>query len=322
MFLLIIISLYVTINVASSFLLSLVVPDPFANSLAQSMVSGLSFLFTFVAVARHYVSTVPRRFWAKFLVLALVLFLFYATLALAFGEPLLTAMGFQVSPLPPGSPLTQSEYAILAFYTYGISSITNGLLSVAVAFYLQKYMVRGVFLAFKRLTKYRNFTEGGTTEGKSSILVYSLWLILLPFPIQHVLSPTPVGVSVLGTGLYLLAALAVFALWGLGLAAFVSITERNVFRLYNVFRDTLFWFLVIQWFSAVVYSSFAPPILANFLVVSGLLLIRVFFAFGPPGLMTAYLYKGALEQRAEKRIVEYLREKEKLETAKIEVKAE
>ena len=322
MFFLIILVLYVTINAVSSFVLSLAVSDAFESSLLQSMVSGLSFLFTFIMVARHYISTAPSGFWMKFIVIALASFSFYAVLALSFGEPLLRAMGFEVTTVPPNSLLSPSEYNILAFYTYGISSITNGLLSVAVGYFLQKYVVRGLFQAFKRVTKYRNFIESDASKGNSHIVFYVLWLVLLPFPVQNVLSPNPVGVSVLGTGTYLLSTLALFALWGLGLTALVGVTRNSVFRLYSAFRDTLLWFVAIQWLSSLVYSSFASPALVNSLVTSALLLVRAIFAFGPPALITAYLYKGVFEKRAETRIIEYLKREERLETAKIAVKAE
>ena len=144
---------------------------------------------------------------------------------------------------------------------------------------------------------------------------------MLPFPIQNVLSPTPAGVSALGTTMYLLATLALFALLGLGLAALVGVTTNKVFRLHSAFRDALLWFIAIQWLSSLVYSFFNPPLLANSLVATILLLVRVLFAFGPPALITAYLYKGVLEKRAETRIIDYLRQKEKLEMAQIEVNA-
>lgn len=314
---------FFAINIVTSFVLSLTVSDAFENSLLQSMISGLIFLFTFIIITRHYVSSAPPKFWTKLVIIALASFSFYAILALAFGEPLLRAMGFEVTPVPVNSPLSPSEYGILSFYTYGISSITNGLLAVAVAYFLQKYMVRGIFHFFKRITKYKNFLEADASKGKSRIIIYVLWLIMLPFPIQNVLEPNPVGVSVLGTGTYLLSALALFALWGLCLAALVGITKSKVFRLYSAFRETLLWFVAIQWFSVLVYSSVAPTLLlANSLVTSALLLVRAFFAFGPPALITAYLYRGVLEKRAESRIVDYLRLKEKLETKRIEVKAE
>jgi hypothetical protein len=286
------------------------------------MVSGLSFLLTFVLVTRHYVSTAPHGFWLKFILMALISFLFYASLTLVFGEPLLRAMGFEVTSVPQGSALSPSEYASLSFFTYGISSITNGLISVAVAYFLQKYMVRGVFYVFKRLTMYRNFFEADSKEGKSPIFVMVLWLLLLPFPIQNVLSPTPAGVNALGTGLYLLSALALFLMWGLGLAALVGITRSRVFRLYGAVRETLFWFLAIQWLSVLVYSSLAPPLLVSSVEKLVLLMVRVVFAFAPPALMTAFLYKRVLEKRAETRIVDYLKQKEKIETARIDVKAE
>ncbi len=296
--------------------------DVFIASLLQSIVSGLSFFLTFVLITRHYVSTAPSGFWFRFILMALFLFLFYASLTLMYGEPLLRAMGFEVTPAPQGSPLSASDYATLSFFTYGISSITNGLIAVAGAYILQKYMVRGIFYVFRRLTKYRNFFEADSKEGKSSIFEMVLWLLLLPFPIQNVLSPTPAGVSVLGTSLYLLSALALFAMWGLGVAALVGVTKNRVFSLYGTVRGTLFWFLAIQWLSVLVYSSLAPPLLLSSFEKLGLLVVRVVFAFAPPALITAYLYKRVLEKRSEATIVDYLKQTEKLETARIDVKAE
>ena len=321
-FFLLILASFVAINILSTLAINRTVADAYENSIVQSMVSSLSFLFTFILVTRHYVSTTPPMFWIKFVLIALASFSFYAILALAFGEPLLQVMGFEVTPVPPTSPLSQTEYSTLAFYTYGLSSITNGLLSVAVAYYLQKYMVRGLFYVFKRTTKYRNFLETGTTKGKASTIVYILWLILLPFPIQNVLSPNPVGVSALATSMYLLVTLALFAMLGLGLAALVGVTTTKVFRLYSAFREGLLWFLAFQWLSSLIYSFFNPPMLVDSFFATVLLLVRVLFAFGPPALMTAYLYKGVFEKRAETRIVEYLRQKEKIETARVEVRAE
>jgi hypothetical protein len=102
----------------------------------------------------------------------------------------------------------------------------------------------------------------------------------------------------------------------------VGVTKNRVFKLYGAVRDTLFWFLAIQWLSVLVYSSLAPPLLLSSVMKLLLLIVRVVFAFTPPALMTAYLYKRVLEKRAQAGIVEYLEEKEKLEVAKIGVDAE
>jgi hypothetical protein len=320
-FFFILIGLFLWVNVASSMLLAAFVSSEFLRSLMTSLVSSLSFLFTFVAITWQYIPNVSSRFWAKFLLLALVLFSFYASLSLAFGEPILTAMGFVVTPVPASSPLSPSEYARLSFFTYGFSSMTNGLVSVAVAYLLQKYMVRGVSYLFKRTTKYEVFFEADVKE-RSSVFVVVLWLLLLPFPIQNVLSPTPVGVSALGTSLYLVSTLALFAMWGLGLSRLVGVSKNKIFRLYPAARDTLFWFLAIQWGSVFVYSAFAPPILYSATVKVSLLLVRALFAFAPPALITAYLYKHVLEPRSETQIIEHIAQKEKIETARITVRAE
>jgi hypothetical protein len=321
LFFFLVVGLFILVNVTFTLLLAAFVQSEFLVSLLTSLVSGLSFLFTFVAITWHYIPNVSSRFWAKFLLLALALFSFYASLSLAFGEPLLHAMGFELTPVPVGSTLSPSEYATLSFFTYGFSSMTNGLVSVAIAYWLQKDIVRGVFLMFKRIYSGRIFIETDS-GGKSSILVVVLWLLLLPFPIQNILSPTPVGVSALGTSLYLLSTLALFTMWGLGLARLAGVAKNSIFRLYGTARSTLFWFLAIQWLSVFVYSSLAPPLFLSSTVKFGLLIVRVLFAFTPPALITAYLYKHVLERRSETQILDYLKRQEKLETARVEVKAE
>jgi hypothetical protein len=320
-FFFLLIGVFVAINAAASLFLGLFVASQFLGSLMTSLVSGLSFLFTFVAITWHYIPKVAARFWANFLLLALALFAFYATLSLVFGEPLLRAMGFELTPVPAGSTLSPSEYATLSFFTYGFSSMTNGLVSLAIAYILQKYMVRGIFYVFRRATEYRNFFEAGV-KVETSVFVIVLWLLLLPFPIQNILSPNTVGVSALGTGLYLLSALALFAMWGLKSALLVGVTQNKIFRLYSVVKSTLFWFLAIQWLSVFVYSSLAPPLFLSSAVKFSLLVVRVLFAFTPPALVTAYLYKHVLESRSKVQITEYLRQTEKLETARIDVEAE
>ncbi len=314
--------LYFLVNIASTLILNSLIASAYAIQLLQSVVSNLSFLLTFDFLVRHYVPTAPPEFRFNFIVLALLSFLFYALLTLIFGESLLRAMGFRLSSVPVGSPLAPDEYATLAFFTDGFSSLTNGLLSLSIAYYLQKYMVRGIFYVFKRFTKYANFIEVDRKGGKSSFYITVLWFLLLPFPIQQVLAPNPAGVSVLGTGLYLLSALALFLMWGLGLAGLIGVTKKNIFRLYGIVQSSLFWFLLIQWFSALVYTSVAPPIVPDLLIASSLLLLRVVFAFGPPAIISAYVYKTVLEKRAEVEIFEYLKQKESLELSRITVTAE
>lgn len=307
---------------SSALLLSLFISSEFLMTLSTSLISGVSFLFAFVTVTWHYIPDVSARFWAKFLLLALGLFSFYASLSLLFGESLLHTLGFELTPVPAGSTLSLSEYATLSFFTYGFSSMTSGLLSVAVAYFLQKYIVRGLFFVFKHLQpQENNFIEDDLKEG-SSVFVVMLWLLLLPFPIQNVLSPSPVGVSALGTSLYLVSTLALFAMWGLGLAGIVGISKNRIFRLYVTAREALFWFLAIQWLSVIVYSALAPPLFVSATEKFVLLIVRVLFAFTPPALMTAYLFKRVLEQRSKTNIINYLKEKEKLETARIIVRVE
>jgi hypothetical protein len=111
-------------------------------------------------------------------------------------------------------------------------------------------------------------------------------------------------------------------MWGLGLARLVGVTKTGIVRLYGFARDSLFWLVAIQWLSSLVYSSLAPPLFVSSVIKYGLLLVRVLFAFMPPALVTAYLYKHVLEKRSELQIAEYLEQKEHIEPAKITVGAE
>jgi hypothetical protein len=49
------------------------------------------------------------------------------------------------------------------------------------------------------------------------------------------------------------------------------------------------------------------------------LLVRSIFAFGPQAIITAYFFKRGLESRAQTNITEYLKRKDNLSTAEINV---
>jgi hypothetical protein len=230
-------------------------------------------------------------------------------------------MELEISPVSVGSGITESEFRILSLYTYGVSSISNGLTALAIVYWLQKYLVHYLFHGYRLITKYRNFLEAKAQSGKTSIFTYALWLILLPFPIQQALSPNTIGISVVGTAFYLPAALALFVLWGLKLAGIIGITESNVFRLYNAVFGALLGFVVFQWLSVLIYSLASIVVLQEVITRLFLLAMRSVFTFGPQAVITAYFFKTILESRTQKNIIEYLKQKDKLRNAEITVNA-
>jgi len=293
----------------------------FTIILMESIISGVSFLFLFIAIARHYISPTPSKFWIKFVILALSLFLVYALLAFMIGDPLISIMQLEISPVSAGSGITESEFRVLSLYTYGVSSITNGLTALAIVYWLQKYLVHYLYHGYNLITKYRNFFEVEAQSGKTSILTYAFWLILLPFPIQQALSPNTIGISVVGTAFYLPAALALFVLWGLKLSGIIGITENKIFRLYNAVFGALLGFVVFQWLSVLIYSLASIDVLQEVIVRIAFLAIRSVFIFGPQALITAYFFKTILESRTQKNIIEYLKQKDKIKNAEIKVNA-
>jgi hypothetical protein len=289
---------------------------------------GLDFIMVFIVVARYLVRSMTREFWLKWSVLILSIYSAYTILAIAVGVPLLSIMGLGIGTFPSNSPLTIPEFKILSLYTYGISSIASGLIALSLAYFLQKYLVRQLYRVYRMTTNYYNFIETNAPARKSRTLNYALWLALLPFPIQQILSPSA-GVTIVGAAYYLPAALAVFVLWGLAGSHLVGIKEGRIFKLYNAVHSGLFWFVIIQWFSIVVYSfSTTANITTNAVNFSesvtrfGILLARSLYAFGPSAIITAYFYKNALEDRANTNVLDHLRKREKLDRKELKIIAE
>jgi len=188
----------------------------------------------------------------------------------------------------------------------------NGLIYVTIAYLLQKFMVRLVYHAYKLMTRCPNFFfQANGKKKKLSVVTYALWLILLPFPLQQTLS---IGATeALFLTIYILpATLAVFALYGLGASALVGTTEDKVFRLSDMLYQSLFWLMVGEWISFIVYAFFTGADFVRAISTMIMLFARSLFLFGPSAIITAYFYTRFLESRAEARIVAYLSEKERL----------
>jgi membrane protein implicated in regulation of membrane protease activity len=106
--------------------------------------------------------------------------------------------------------------------------------------------------------------------------------------------------------------IAVFALWGLGASGLVGTTEDKVFRLSDMLYQSLFWLLVGEWISFIVYVFFTSTDFVLAISTMILLFTRSLFLFAPSAIITAYFYTRFLESRAEAKIVAYLSKKERL----------
>jgi len=308
-------------NIVISVIIEFLISPNFTGLFLESLFSGVTFLFLFVAIANRYLSPTPKGFWFKFTALGLGFFVVYIVLAMTIGDPLISSMGLEISTLPPNSLLTENEFRTLSLYTYGVSSITNALTAVSFIYFLQKYLVHYLYHGFKLVTKYRNYLEVNNSSRKTSFALCTLWLILLPFPIQQTLSPNTVGVSIVGTAFYLPAVLVLFVLWGVKLTALVGVTKTKIFRLYDTLNGSLIGFLVFQWLSVLAYSLLNIVVFQDVLMRLSYLLVRSIFAFGPQAIITAYLFKRVLEHRGKTNITEYLKQKDNLSSAEIIVTA-
>jgi len=119
-------------------------------------------------------------------------------------------------------------------------------------------------------------------------------------------------VLVLVTAFSLPAILITFALWGLGASALIGTTEDKVLRLFDMFYQSLFFLMVGEWISVIVYVFLTSTGFVHAISIMIMLFTRSLFLFGPSAIITAYFYIRFLEGRAETSIVAYLSKKEKL----------
>ena len=304
-------TVFVIVNILIFVIAEIIVQTFFERLLLELCTFGLSVIAFFFIAAKSLIPSAPSRLWVKFTGIVLALFFLYTALSVTAGEPLLSFMGILLPSLPPGL-ISTYELNRLVSLSIGFSLIYNGLIFLTIAYLLQKFMVRLIYHAYKLMTNCPNFFfQANKKTKKSSVVMYTLWLILLPFPLQQTLS---IGATeVLFLTLYSIPAiLATSALWGLGTSALVGTTEDKVFRLSDMLYQSLFWLVVGEWVSSLVYAFFAS---ADFvLAVSTMIMLftRSLFLFGPSAIITAYFYVRFLESRAEARIVVYLSEKERL----------
>ncbi len=290
----------------------------FQQVLLEIMVIGLDFITLFIVTARRILKPTPDRFWRRFSALILIIFSIYTALTLTIGAPLAAATGFGTIIIPLDTPFTPSEFRILSLYTYGLSSIISALVTLTIAYLLQKYLIHQIFRVYRFLSNYDNFIETNAIKKKSNTGIYILWLALLPLPIQQSLAPNA-GVTLVSTVFYLPAVIAALVLWGLSKTYIVGIKNDRIFRIHDVVRSTLFWFVLIQWVTIVVFAfSSTFNVIPDALKLAygfgklGILLGTTIFYFAPSAITAAYFYKNALENRAEKNITDYIEQNEKI----------
>jgi len=306
-------TVFVIVNILIFVIVDIIAQTFFERWLLDLSAFGFSVIAFFFIIAKSLIPSAPSRLWVKFAGIVLALIFLYTALSVTTGEPLLSIIGILPASNPPDFPLSTYELNRLVLLLTGFSFITYGLTYLTIAYFLQKFMVRLVYHAYKLMTRCPNFFfQANRKKKKLSVVTYTLWLILLPFPLQHTLSIGATEALVLVTAFSLPAILAVFALWGLEASALVGTTEDKVFRLSDMLYQSLFWLLFGEWISFIVYVFFTSTDFVHAISTMIMLFTSSLFLFGPSAIITAYFYTRFLESRAEARIVVYLSEKERL----------
>ena len=202
------------------------------------------------------------------------------------------------------------------------------MMALTIGHVLQRFMVRGLYQAYKRIYKSPSFFLETNREKEPSVLIYALLIILLPFSIQYALSKLGSTSAFLAAGATALfpslipAVLAMFALWGLRASGIVGTTKRRIFRLSEMWQGFILSLTVLQWVWYALYVFSTEGVWVDAVMT----IIRMFassvFLMGPPGITVAYFYSRFLRGRAEERIVEYLSEKEGLVEKELTIGAE
>jgi hypothetical protein len=303
---------FVIVNILIFVTVGITAQTLFERWLLDLGVFSSSVIVFFFIIAKHLIPSAPSGLWVKFAGIVLASIFLYTALSVTTGEWLLSIMGMIPVSVSP-EPFSTYELNRLVLLLTGFSYITYGLTYLAIAYFLQKFVVRLVYHAYKLMTGCPNFFfQANRKKKKLSVVMYTLWLILLPFPLQHTLSIGATEVLVLVTAFSLPAMIAVFALWGLGASGLVGTTEDKVFRLSDMLYQSLFWLLVGEWISFIVYVFFTSTDFVLAISTMILLFTRSLFLFAPSAIITAYFYTRFLESRAEAKIVAYLSKKERL----------
>lgn len=199
------------------------------QSLPSFLAFEANFFVMFYIVARHFVPSASAKLWFKFAGVILAISVGYAMLGAATGDLLLSTAGLtRVARMPADTPgfLIGLPSTYLLFLV-GLSLCQNGLMILSVGYLAQKYLVRMIYRLFKLIYRDHAFFFG-TNESKKSLSVarYTLWLMLLPLPIQSALLINATEALALNAVYLFPAVLAIFILWGLKAAPVVGITKE------------------------------------------------------------------------------------------------
>jgi len=175
---------FVIVNILMYIIVDIIAQTAFEHWLLYLDLFSSSIIVLFFYIVKRLIPLAPSRLWVKFAGIVLALIFLYTALSVTTGESLLSIMGILPPSPSPDFPLSTYELNRLVLLSIGFSFITNGLINLAIAYFLQKFMVRLVYRAYKLMTRCPNFFfQANIKKKKLSVITYTLWLILLPFPL-------------------------------------------------------------------------------------------------------------------------------------------
>lgn len=295
------------------------------QSLPSFLAYEANFFALFYTVTRHFIPSASAKPWTKFVGVILAVSIGYAMLGAATGDLLLSTAGLtRVARLPPDTPSflvgLPSPYLL---FLVGLSLCQNGLMILSFGYLAQKYVVRMIYRLLKQIYRDHAFFLR-TAENKKPISVvwYTLWMLLLPLPIQSALSINAAEALAIHAIYLFPAVLAIFVLWGLKAAPVVGITKDRVLTASEMVGSSLFWFTALRWVTLIGYAFVTQATVASAIVTIIRGFVRAFILFLPIAVTIVYFYVNFLEARAEVKIVDYLSKKEALAGKVLTIRAE
>jgi hypothetical protein len=295
------------------------------ESLESFVVFQVNFFVLFYVIARFFVPSASPRLWIRLAMVISGVSLAYGIAGAVFGGSLLSVTGLtRIARFPQETPEFFANLSVpfLTFFV-GLSLCQNGLMMVALGYLPQRYAVRLIHRVLRLIYKRQVFFFQINAPKKNLPVVWhTLWLMLLPVPLQYALMMNVTEVVVINA-LYLFpAVLAMFIMWGLRAAPLVGMSEESVLRGSEVVASSLFWFTAMKWITLVAYVFVAQELVASAVSIIARAFARALIIFGPPAICVVYFYVTFLENRVEAGIVEYLSKKERLEQKTLTIRAD
>jgi hypothetical protein len=214
-------------------------------------------------------------------------------------------------------------------FLLGLSYISHTLISLAISYFFQKFMVRVLYRFIRLFYKsFSFFIQSNRKDAGFSILKKMLWLTLLPLPISsfvlkqletfvylETIIPYTVVLSIF---CFFPSVFIMFTYWGMSSCALIGTTTQNILRISKTIRMILLGFTATNWIAFFSLIILEASDIVDAIMMIGVSLFPLIFLV-PAAALCTFFYKKFLQHRSGINLIQYLKGKEKLRERKLSI---